>query len=142
LTLFEEYRGFMENAKHIRLDPKTKDLFIVDKLGGRSKDGIALVRNLTGYAVHDELIPNVEADAQGVVNRNAALFAGLKPTTKWATIIEKSQNGGPGSSGLTGGPKPYIWECGAGISGDRTRGLEHCRPGAHPDRPLCFSLGA
>jgi hypothetical protein len=54
-TLYEEYRGFMENGKHISTDPRKKDLFILDSLGGVSKRGIALFARATQIKVHHEL---------------------------------------------------------------------------------------
>lgn len=57
LTFYEEYRGFYEGGKHISTDPRKKDLFIRDDVGGRTKPGIALFAKLTGLAVHHKLTP-------------------------------------------------------------------------------------
>ncbi|RPJ86850.1 MAG: hypothetical protein EHM18_04125 [Acidobacteria bacterium] len=87
LTLFEEYRGFRENGEHFRANPKRKELFIVDSVGGRTKDGIALMRNATGLLVYDRLLEN-EADEKGVVNTN---HGGRIPrlANKYAVRIEE-----------------------------------------------------
>ena len=53
-TLFEEYRGFCENKKHIRTSALTKDLMVCDMIGDRSKDGIALFKDVTKVFVHDD----------------------------------------------------------------------------------------
>lgn len=55
LTVYEEYRGFVENGKHFRANTERKDLFIRDDIGGKTKPGIALFTKLTGLAVHHEL---------------------------------------------------------------------------------------
>lgn len=55
LTLYEEYRGFFENGRHMRTNPRKKDLFILDEMGGRAKPGIALFASVTGIEVHHEL---------------------------------------------------------------------------------------
>jgi hypothetical protein len=56
LTLYEEYRGFMERGKHIEGDPKKKDFFIQNKGGGDLKPGIIKFTQLTGLNVHKDLL--------------------------------------------------------------------------------------
>jgi hypothetical protein len=41
-TLFEEYRGLVAKGAHRRLDPKKKELFVVNQCGGDMDAGIAL----------------------------------------------------------------------------------------------------
>jgi hypothetical protein len=55
LTLYEEYRGFMENGKHIEGDPKNKDFFVENLVGGDAEPGIFLFTATTGLAVHKDL---------------------------------------------------------------------------------------
>jgi len=55
LTLYEEYRGFYENGKHIEGNPKRKDLFIFNKCGAVAEPGITLFQSLTGLQVHKDL---------------------------------------------------------------------------------------
>jgi hypothetical protein len=69
LTVWEEYRGFLEDGKHIRTNPKQKDLFICDTYGGRSKRGINRFAALTKLAVHDKLTLE-ESSPSRVINRN------------------------------------------------------------------------
>jgi hypothetical protein len=75
LTLYEEYRGFMENGTHIFGDLKKKDLFICNKIGQMAELGISIFENISGLAVHSKLKPGGrdepgELDASRVINRN------------------------------------------------------------------------
>jgi hypothetical protein len=54
-TLYEEYRGFMENGKHIEGDPLNKDFFIVNKIGADAEPGIWLFTQLTRLTVHKDI---------------------------------------------------------------------------------------
>lgn len=54
LTLYEEYRGFYENGKHLEGDPKKKDFFVRD-VTGRHPAGISAFSRLTGLVVHGKL---------------------------------------------------------------------------------------
>jgi len=93
LTVWEEYRGFLEDGKHIRTKPQQKDLFICDTYGGRSKRGINRFAALTKLDVHDkltleELSPsrvinrNRGEDAPHVVDQHGLLLDGFKKTEK------------------------------------------------------------
>jgi hypothetical protein len=55
LTLYEEYRGFMENGKHIEGDPNKKDFFIQNLIGADAEPGIWLFTELSGLNVHKDL---------------------------------------------------------------------------------------
>jgi hypothetical protein len=52
LTLYEEYRGFLEDGAHIEGNPKKKDLFIRNDGGSVLEPGIFLFSDLTGLEVH------------------------------------------------------------------------------------------
>ena len=54
-TLYEEYRGFVENVRHFRGDPKKIDFFVRNYIGGDAQAGIDLFAGLTGAAVHSRL---------------------------------------------------------------------------------------
>ena len=56
LTLYEEYRGFYENGKHIEGNPKRKDLFIFNGCGAVAEPGISLFGSLTGLELHKDLL--------------------------------------------------------------------------------------
>jgi len=109
LSLYEKYRGFMENGKHIRLKPKIKHIFIVNQIGERAEDGIKLVRSNTGLEIHDKLKVNREkheADAEGWVNFNSIGNTTPYLGKKWAVIMQvKSTNPkNPASSQSHGKP--------------------------------------
>lgn len=55
LTLYQEYRGFLENGRHVRGDPRRKELFIYNACGAVALPGIALFQRLTGLVVHKGL---------------------------------------------------------------------------------------
>lgn len=69
LTIWEEYRGFLEDGNHIRTRPKKKDLFICDQISGRSKKGINRFAALTKLDVHHQLTID-ELNYTRIINRN------------------------------------------------------------------------
>ncbi|MDD2468724.1 MAG: hypothetical protein PHI97_32525 [Desulfobulbus sp.] len=69
LTVWEKYRGFLEDGTHIRTNPRKKDFFICDTIGGRSKRGINRFSALTKLDVHDKLTLK-ELSPSRVINRN------------------------------------------------------------------------
>ncbi|MEO6002986.1 MAG: hypothetical protein ABIZ04_13480, partial [Opitutus sp.] len=54
-TLYEEYRGFMENGRHLEGDPQKIDFFVRNYVGGDARPGIELFGDLTGAEVHHRL---------------------------------------------------------------------------------------
>jgi hypothetical protein len=54
-TLYEEYRGWAENGKHIEGDPKRKDFFILNRIGLNAQPGIELFEQLSELRVHSKL---------------------------------------------------------------------------------------
>jgi hypothetical protein len=57
-TLYEEYRGFMENGKHIEGDPNNKDFFIENIVGANAEPGIWEFTQLSGLTVHKDIQKN------------------------------------------------------------------------------------
>lgn len=55
LTTYEEYRGFMENSKHIEGDVATKDFFVQNLIGADAEPGIFEFTDLTGLKVHKDI---------------------------------------------------------------------------------------
>jgi hypothetical protein len=96
LTLYEEYRGFMENGKHIFGDPKKKDLFICNKIGQMAELGISVFENISGLAVHSKLKPGGrsgpgELDASRIINLNHTNMAHI--VDQHGVFIEKGDEG-------------------------------------------------
>jgi len=56
LTLYEEYRGFYENGRHIRTNPKRKDLFVFNKCGAVAEPGIQLFQRLSKLEVRKKFL--------------------------------------------------------------------------------------
>ena len=54
-TLYEEYRGWAENEKHIEGDPKRKDFFVLNRIGLNARPGIELFEQLSKLRVHSKL---------------------------------------------------------------------------------------
>jgi hypothetical protein len=70
LSVWEEYRGFYQGGEwKNNCFPKRKDLFIINKVGARAKDGIELFERATGLVVHDELL-DTECIPHNVINFN------------------------------------------------------------------------
>jgi hypothetical protein len=111
LTLYEEYRGFMENGKHIWGEPLKKDLFLCNKIGDAVLPGIELFKSITELEVHSKLTKD-ELGENRVVNRHRTemahavdqhgllLVRGAERFTSQAVWEEKSK-------GIIGTPKRY-----------------------------------
>lgn len=72
LTLYEEYRGFLENGVHIEGNPIKKDYFIHTRVGGIYLPGIRLFRKLSGLEVHYQFTAD-EFNLDRVVNFNRSM---------------------------------------------------------------------
>jgi len=73
-TLYEEYRGFMEDGFHIWGEPKKKDLFIRNEIGDNVLPGIELFKSITGLEVHSKLTSD-ELGTTRVINRHRTEMA-------------------------------------------------------------------
>jgi hypothetical protein len=70
LTLYEEYRGFYENGRHIEGNPKKKDFFIRNLLGAEAEAGIWLFTDLSQLEVHKDLNENELIFPDRRINQN------------------------------------------------------------------------
>ena len=69
-SLYEEYRGFAENRKHLRTNPDVKDLFVRDQIGGaEAKAQILKFESTSGLDVHHKLRPG-EIAVDAIMNFN------------------------------------------------------------------------
>ncbi|MEK7409060.1 MAG: hypothetical protein AAB225_28690, partial [Acidobacteriota bacterium] len=100
LTLYEEYRGFIENNAHIEGHPLKKDLFVRNMGGAALEPGIWLYGDLTNLEVHsgfadDELnfkerIMNVNrAQAPHRVDQHGVVVAICKDVDGGLTILQR-----------------------------------------------------
>ena len=101
-TLYEEYRGFMENGKHIEGDPNSKDFFVENLIGAAAEPGIWRFTQLTGLTVHKNIQKNeTKIDhpngAFGSILINFNYSEGAHATNQHGVTIV-SQNYFPGSS--------------------------------------------
>jgi len=101
LTLYEEYRGFIVNAKHEEGDPQAKDFFVVNLSGASTTGGIIRFAVLSGLSVHRKLREFETSDSR-VINQNHnslhvvdqhAVRVKVSPSTSEAAVA----NGGPGN---------------------------------------------
>ncbi len=54
-TLYEEYRGWAVNGKHVEGDPLRKDFFVLNRIGLNARPGIELFEQLSQLRVHSKL---------------------------------------------------------------------------------------
>lgn len=102
LTLYEEYRGVVENGRHVRTDPRRKDLFVLNTIGGAVTEGVLLFAALSGLDVHHELTL-AELDPSRVVNANHA--AGPHAVDQHGLWLRRFNAGFGETAGGPGTPK-------------------------------------
>lgn len=99
VSLYEEYRGFMQKEAWSDLNPDQKDFFIIDQVNGDAKAGYRRFEELSDLKVHHDL---TDQDTKfKVVNFNYS--AGRRHVdqhavrvTCWANETESAAQGGPG----------------------------------------------
>ncbi|MBL9199565.1 MAG: hypothetical protein JNL39_03620, partial [Opitutaceae bacterium] len=70
-TLYEEYRGWVVNGKHVTGDPKRKDFFVLNQRGADFRGGLALFQRLSRLRVHSALRDGAEiSEDQRRMNAN------------------------------------------------------------------------
>ncbi|MEZ5560728.1 MAG: hypothetical protein R3E86_19550 [Pseudomonadales bacterium] len=69
-TLYEEYRGFVVNGRHVEGDPKRKDYFVLNLIGADARPGIALFEELSDLRVHSKLRRSEMSQKDRLMNGN------------------------------------------------------------------------
>ncbi len=102
LTLYEEYRGFIEDGQHIEGNPKKKDYFVLNNAGQLYLPAIKLFQDLSGLNVHyrlkaSELLPGRVVNAnhgQGahLVDQHGVVINPIAADANYAKAV-----GGPGT---------------------------------------------
>jgi hypothetical protein len=101
LTLYEEYRGFVEAGEPRKGDPAKKDFFIQNLIGAQAIPGIGLFQDATELVVHHRFTEQ-ELDWERVINRYSS--SGRK---QHGVVLAMHQPGAdPGYSEAIGGPGP------------------------------------
>ncbi len=103
LTLWEEYRGFLEGGKWDHADPKKLNFFICDTAGGEVAGGIECFQGISKLKVHSHLTPE-ELGTSRIINRNHT--DGPHETDQHGVLIKAVGGGacdtigGPGTPGM------------------------------------------
>ncbi len=69
-TLYEEYRGFVMDGKHLEGDPEKKDFFVLNLIGADAKPGIELFEELSQLRVHSKLRRSEMSQTTRLMNGN------------------------------------------------------------------------
>ncbi len=103
LTLFEEYRGFIEQDKHIEVGPDRKAVFVLNGAGGHYVHGIQLFAAETNLAVHYEfaelefpgsrVMNGNRAEGPHLVDQHGVIIVAVSPDQTYA--IANTPNGSP-----------------------------------------------
>lgn len=70
LTLYEEYRGFVENRSHRQGDPEKKDFFVLNRVGKTAEPGVRAFADASQLQVHAQLTDEeMDWDSGRVINK-------------------------------------------------------------------------
>lgn len=69
-TLYEEYRGFVEDGRHVEGDPKRRDFFVLNLAGADARPGIALFEEISRLRTHSRLRPAEMSERLRLMNGN------------------------------------------------------------------------
>lgn len=69
-TLYEEYRGWAVEGRHVEGDPERKDFFVLNLIGADGRPGIALFENVSELRVHSKLRRSEMSQATRLMNGN------------------------------------------------------------------------
>ncbi len=69
-TLYEEYRGWVVNGKHVEGDPGKKDFFVLNLIGADAEPGLDLFEQLSELTVHSKLLRGEMSETTRLMNGN------------------------------------------------------------------------
>ncbi|HEX2854746.1 MAG TPA: hypothetical protein VHO24_16055 [Opitutaceae bacterium] len=99
-TLYEEYRGWVEQGKHIEGDPEKKDFFVRNTIGADAKGGIALFERASKLAVHSRLRSSEFSREERLMNGNRR--DAPQRVKQHGVYLEKTEGQGSFGGGTSG----------------------------------------
>ncbi|HEX2854748.1 MAG TPA: hypothetical protein VHO24_16065 [Opitutaceae bacterium] len=99
-TLYEEYRGWVEQGKHIEGDPEKKDFFVRNTIGADAKGGIALFERVSKLKVHSRLRASELSREKRLMNGNRR--DAPQRVKQHGVFLEKTQGQGSFGGGTAG----------------------------------------
>jgi hypothetical protein len=99
-TLYEEYRGWVEQGQHIEGEPEKKDFFVRNTIGADAKGGIALFERVSKLKVHSRLRAVEFSREKRLMNGNRR--DAPQRVKQHGVFLEKTQGQGSFGGGTAG----------------------------------------
>lgn len=99
-TLYEEYRGWVVDGKHVEGDPEEKDFFVLNLIGADAIGGLQLFARESKLRVHHRLRPTEMSEEKRLMNGNH--HAGAHRVDQHGVFIINRDGTGVPAAGTTG----------------------------------------